>query len=268
MRTTLNGIEVEYTIDGDHGPWLVMSHSLGCDTAMWELQMPALAGRYRVLRYDTRGHGRSEATAGPYTLDQLADDAAALMKHVGIDSAVWVGFSMGGMIGQTLALKHPSLTRAVVLADTTSEHHATPQSVWDERIRVAREQGMAPLVEPAIGRWFTPSFRAAHPEQVAAVAETIGRTPVEGWAGCCAAISGVHTTDRLSEITCPVLVIVGEHDIGTPLASALTIHRALPDSVLAVVSDAAHMTCIEQPAQFNRVLRQFLDSRVERASPP
>ncbi|MBT9549961.1 MAG: 3-oxoadipate enol-lactonase [Hydrogenophaga sp.] len=262
MRTTLNGIEVEYSIDGDSGPWLVMSHSLGCDMAMWDPQMPALTGRYRVLRYDTRGHGRSEATAGPYTLDQLADDAAALMKHVGIRSAVWVGFSMGGMIGQTFALKHPSLTQAVVLADTTSEHHATPHSVWDERIRVALEQGMAPLVQPAIGRWFTQAYRERQPERVAAVARTIGRTSVDGWAGCCAAISGVNTTSRLHEIACPVLVIVGEHDIGTPLASALTIHRALPDSVLAVVSDAAHMTCIEQPSQFNRVLRQFLDARV------
>lgn len=262
MRTTLNGIEVEYAIDGDSGPWLVMSHSLGCDLAMWDLQMPALTGRYRVLRYDTRGHGCSEPTAGPYTLDQLADDAAALMKHVGIQSAVWVGFSMGGMIGQTFALKHPSLTLALVLADTTSEHHATPQSVWDERIRVAREQGMAPLVQPAIGRWFTQAFREQQPEQVAAVAQTIGGTSVDGWAGCCAAISDVNTTSRLHEIACPALVIVGEHDIGTPLASALTIHRALPDSVLAVVSDAAHMTCIEQPIQFNRVLRQFLDARV------
>lgn len=263
MRTTINGIEVEYTIDGGSGPWLVMSHSLGCDMAMWDLQMPALTGHYRVLRYDTRGHGRSEATAGPYTLDQLADDAAALMKHVGIERAVWVGFSMGGMIGQTFALKHPSLTRGLVLADTTSEHHATPHSVWDERIRVALEQGMAPLVQPAIDRWFTQAYREQQPERVAAVAQTIGGTSVNGWAGCCAAISGVNTTSRLHEITCPSLVIVGEHDIGTPLASALTIHRALPDSVLALVSDAAHMTCIEQPSQFNRALRQFLDARIQ-----
>lgn len=262
MRATINGIEVEYVINGNQGPWLVMSHSLGCNVAMWDPQIPALAGRYRVLRYDTRGHGSSQATPGPYTLDLLADDAAALMDHVGIDSAVWVGFSMGGMIGQTFALKCPARTSALVLADTTSEHNATPQSVWDERIRVALEQGMAPLVQPAIGRWFTPAFRESHPDIVAPVAQAIATTPVNGWAGCCAAISAVHTTPRLPEIACPALVILGEHDIGTPLASALTIHRTLPDSVLAVVSDAAHMTCIEQPAQFNRALRQFLDARV------
>lgn len=264
MRAQINGIEVEYAVDGTQGPWLVMSHSLGCDISMWDPQIPALAPGYRVLRYDTRGHGRSASTPGGYTLDQLADDAAALMDHVGIDKAVWIGFSMGGMIGQTFALKYPRRTQALVLADTTSEHHATPQSVWDERIRVAREEGIGPLVQPAIGRWFTQTFRDSAPDAVAKVAEQIGGTSVDGWAGCCAAIASIHTTPRLNEINCPVLVIVGELDIGTPLASALDIHRGLPDSVLAVISDAAHMTCIEQPLQFNRALRQFLDARVKR----
>jgi 3-oxoadipate enol-lactonase len=167
---------------------------------------------------------------------------------------------MGGMIGQVFALRHAARLQALVLADTTSEHHATPQSIWDERIRVAREQGMQPLVQPAIGRWFTQAFRDAHPDIVAPVAAMIAGTSVNGWAGCCAAIAAVHTTPRLHEIACPALVMVGEHDIGTPLASALTIHCHLPDSVLVVIADAAHMTCIEQPAQFNRALRMFVDS--------
>lgn len=262
MHAHVNGVGIEYTVEGDAGPWLVMSHSLGCTQAMWDPQMPALAGRYRVLRYDTRGHGRSEGPAGGYTLEQLADDAAALMDHLGIAHASWVGFSMGGMIGQVFALRHPARLQAVVLADTTSEHLATPQAIWDERIRVAHEQGMQPLVQPAIGRWFTPAFREALPDTVASVAAMIAGTSVNGWAGCCAAIAAVHTTDRLREITCPALVMVGEHDIGTPLASALTIHRHLADSVLVVIADAAHMTCIEQPAQFNRALRIFLDAHL------
>lgn len=261
MHARLNGVEIGYSIEGDTGPWLVMSHSLGCTRAMWDPQMPALAGRYRVLRYDTRGHGQSEGPPGAYALEQLADDAAALMDHVGIERAVWVGFSMGGMIGQVFALCHASRVQALVLADTTSEHHATPQSVWDERIRVAHERGMAPLVQPAIGRWFTAAYRENQPDTVAAVAATIAGTSVNGWAGCCAAISAVHTTPDLAAIGCPVLVMVGEHDIGTPLASALTIHRHLPNSVLVVIADAAHMTCIEQPAQFNRALRVFLDAQ-------
>lgn len=260
MRAHVNGVDLEYSIEGEQGPWLVMSHSLGCNRSMWDLQMAALTKRHRVLRYDTRGHGASEAPAGVYTLEQLADDAAALMDHASVECATWVGFSMGGMIGQVFALRHAHRLRSLVLADTTSEHHATPLSVWDERIRIAHEQGMHPLVEPAIGRWFTPTFRAACPEMVAPVGASIAATPVNGWAGCCAAIASVHTTPQLGKITCPVLVLVGEHDIGTPLASALTIHRHLPQSTLVVISDAAHMTCIEQPAQFNRAMLMFLDS--------
>lgn len=259
MHAHVNGVGIEYSVEGEQGPWLVLSHSLGCTRAMWDPQMAALAGRYRVLRYDTRGHGGSEATPGAYTLEQLADDAAALMDHLGIGRATWVGFSMGGMIGQVFALRHAGRLQALVLADTTSAHDATPQSVWDERIRVAREQGLQPLVQPAIGRWFTQAFRDARPEVVAPVAAMIAGTSVDGWAGCCAAIASVCTTPRLHEITCPALVMVGEHDIGTPLAAALTLHRHLPDSVLAVIADAAHMSCIEQPARFNRALRLFLD---------
>jgi 3-oxoadipate enol-lactonase len=262
MHARLNGVEIAYSIEGDTGPWLVMSHSLGCTQAMWDPQMPALAGRYRVLRYDTRGHGSSEGPPGAYTLEQLADDAAALLDHVGVQRAIWVGFSMGGMIGQVFALRHAARVQALVLADTTSEHHATPQSIWDERIRLAHEHGMAPLVQPAIGRWFTPAFREAQPEVVARTAAAIGGTSVNGWAGCCAAIASVHTTPHLHAISCPAMVVVGEHDIGTPLASALTIHRHLPNSVLIVIADAAHMTCIEQPAQFNRALRVFLDAQL------
>jgi 3-oxoadipate enol-lactonase len=258
---------IHYTIDGTQGPWLVLSHSLGCDVSMWEPQLPALTGRYRVLRYDTRGHGRSAAGLAPYTLDELADDVAQLMDHLGIAQATWVGFSMGGMIGQTFALKYPERVLALVLADTTSQHGATPQSVWDERIRVARAHGVQPLVQPAIGRWFTAAFREAQPAIVEGVANVIASTSVEGWTGCCAAIASVHTTGELHRIHCPALVIVGEHDIGTPLAASLEMHRHLPNSTLAVIADAAHMTCIEQPEHFNRALRMFLDATFGRGGP-
>ena len=259
---------IHYTVDGLQGPWLVLSHSLGCDVSMWDPQVPALAHRYRVLRYDTRGHGRSGAGEAPYTLDALADDAAQLMDHLGIAKATWIGFSMGGMIGQTFALKYPDRVEALVLADTTSEHGATPQSVWDERIRVAREQGVQPLVEPAIQRWFSAGFREARPATAEGVARVIASTSVEGWTGCCAAIASVHATGDLYRIGCPALVIVGEHDIGTPLAASLEMHRRLPQSTLAVIADAAHMSCIEQPDRFNRALRMFLDTTVGATAVP
>ncbi|MBT0961644.1 3-oxoadipate enol-lactonase [Denitromonas iodatirespirans] len=265
MQVEINGVSMAYSVIGESGPWVIMSHSLGCDQRMWDHQLDALAGRYRVLRYDTRGHGASGATPAPYSLDLLADDALKLMDHVGADRAHWVGFSMGGMIGQVFALKHGERLRSLVLADTTSAHTATPASMWAERIRTAREGGIAPLVAPAIGRWFTERFRTDEPEETERIAQMIRATSVDGWCGCCAAIAEVHTTERLGEIQCPVLVMVGEHDIGTPLSAALDIHRHLQDSVLAVVSDAAHMSCVEQPAQFNRALRLFLDTHSDPA---
>lgn len=268
MHAVVNGVGIEYSIDGEEGPWLVLSHSLGCTRAMWNSQMVALTSKYRVLRYDSRGHGESEGPPGAYTLERLADDAAALMEHLDIERAIWIGFSMGGMIGQVFALRHAAKLQALVLADTTSEHHATPKSVWDERIRVAHEGGMQPLVQPAIQRWFTQTFRESQPEIVAPVAAMIAGTSVNGWAGCCAAISDVHTTERLLEVTCPALVIVGEYDIGTPIDSALTIQRHLRQSTLVVITDAAHMTCIEQPEQFNRALGMFLDSLPNGSSAP
>jgi 3-oxoadipate enol-lactonase len=258
MNMVANNVRVEYSIAGDQGPWLLLSHSLGCDMSMWDAQISELSSKYRVLRYDTRGHGKSETTSGAYSLDELAEDAHALLDALGINQVIWIGFSMGGMIGQTFALKYPKRLLGLVLADTTSQHDATPQSVWDERIRVAKELGIEPLVAPAIGRWFTQEFRQTHPEDIARIAKQISNTSMEGWCGCCAAISAIHTTENLHEISQPTLVIVGEHDIGTPLAAALTLQRRLPNSNLVVITESAHMTCIEQPAQFNRALRMFL----------
>lgn len=260
MRVSVNGAEIEYTVDGEEGPWVIMSHSLGCTLAMWDNQVPVLKGKYRVLRYDTRGHGGSSATPAPYTLNQLADDALGLLDHLGIEQVHWVGFSMGGMIGQTFALRYPQRLLSLVLSDTTSAHTGTPHAMWEERIRVAREQGIAPLVGPAIGRWFTERYRRDHGDDVARVAEMIAQTSVNGWCGCCAAIASIDTTNSLHRIALPVMVMVGEHDIGTPLSAALDMHRRLDNSVLVVISDAAHMTCIEQPVQFNRALSMFLDS--------
>lgn len=263
MRVSINGVDVAYSITGEIGPWVIMSHSLGCTQAMWDAQMDALRGQYRVLRYDTRGHGASGASSGPYSLDLLADDALGLMDHLGIDRAHWVGFSMGGMIGQVFALRHGDRLNSLVLADTTSAHTSTPASMWAERIRTAREHGIEPLVQPAISRWFTEGFRTANLRETARIAAMISQTSVDGWCGCCAAIADVHTTERLREIACPALVMVGEYDIGTPLAAALDIHRNLQQSILVVISDAAHMTCVEQPGQFNRALRQFLDVQLK-----
>ena len=258
MKVKANGIEQNYMVQGS-GPWVVMSHSLACDLSMWAPQLELLAKNFSVLCFDTRGHGKSDAPAGEYTLEMLAEDARGLLDAMGIASCHWIGLSMGGMIGQVFALRYPELLKSLVLADTTSRYPAEAQSLWDGRIATAREKGMEPLVEGTLSRWFTDGFRAQHPEMCERVAATIRATPVPGYVGCCHAIPRINVTGRLKEITCPSMVIVGEQDAGTPVAMAQEIHAALPGSELVIIPSAAHLSNLEQPAAFNKAVSGFLD---------
>jgi 3-oxoadipate enol-lactonase len=261
MKATVNGIETYYEIHGkEASPWLVFSHSLACSVRMWDEEIARHKGKYRVLAYDTRGHGHSAAPKGPYTLEQLADDLHALLKHLKIEKPHYVGLSMGGMIGQTAALKYPGLFRTMTLCDTTSRYPAEAAPMWEERIRVAESKGMAPLVQATLERWFTEPFRKNHPEKVKAVAALIENTPVAGYAGCCAAIPKINVTSRLKEIKTPTLVICGENDPGTPPAMAREIQENIPGAKLKLLPQAAHLANIEQPEAFNRALADFLSS--------
>jgi 3-oxoadipate enol-lactonase len=262
MKVRANGIEISYAVEGS-GPWLVFSHSLACDLSMWNEQAAAFASRYRVLRYDTRGHGKSGAPNSDYTLDQLATDAKSLLDALEIKSCHWVGLSMGGMIGQTFALKYPGIFRTLTLADTSSRRHENARQMWDERIKLANEQGMAGLVDGTLARWFTEPFRRSNQEMMARVAAMIRTTPVAGYAGCARAISVLDLTHRLKEIKCPALVMAGEQDAGTPPAMAREIHDNLPGSELLIIPSASHLSNLEQPAVFNRALQAFLDKHPE-----
>ena len=253
------GLDIHYRIDGGEGPWLTLSHSLGCDLSMWEEQMSLLTPRFRVLRFDTRGHGASSAPPAPYTLAEMADDLHALFGALGIRQTHFVGLSMGGMIGQTYAIAHPGVFQSMVLADTTARRPPQDISVWDQRIRLAETQGMAALVESTLARWFTEPYRRAHPEAMARFGEGIRRTPVAGFCGCCAAIARVDVLDRLKEIDCPALVMVGEHDHGTPPEMSRQIHAQLRGSELVMIPDAAHISNVEQTERFNAALLAFLD---------
>ena len=262
MKASANGIETYYEIHGKEGaPWLTFSHSLACSTRMWDPQIEALKSRYRILVYDTRGHGKSMAPAGAYTLEQLADDLYALLKHLAIDSTHFVGLSMGGMIGQTFALKYPGVLRSLTLADTTSRYPADAAGVWNERIHTVETRGMQPLVQPTLERWFTEAFRKSHPEVVKCIAVLIAGTPVAGYAGCSHALPKINLSARLREIKCPILVICGDKDPGTPPAMAREIHDNAPGSTLVLIADAAHLSNLEQPAEFNRALEAFLSSQ-------
>src|SRR5687767_12731143 len=215
MKASVNGTELYYEVTGKEGaPWLVLSHSLACNVRMWDPTVEALKDRYRILNYDMRGHGQSAAPAGPYTLDMLAEDVISLMKSLNIRRAHFAGLSIGGMIGQTLALKNSSLVEKLILADTG--HSQPPEAIaqWKERIAIAESKGMQALVDSTMQRWFTDSFRKSEPAKK--IAAIIAATPVAGYVGCGRAIMGLNTTGRLKEIRMPVLAIAGEQDPSAP----------------------------------------------------
>jgi 3-oxoadipate enol-lactonase len=259
MKIRVNDIDVNYVLEGPaHAPTVTFSHSLATDLSMWNPQAAALAKRYRVLRYDTRGHGNTDAPSGAYSLAQLADDARGLLKALGIARTHWVGLSMGGMIGQTLALSTPGLFQSLSLCDTSSRVPPEAKPTWDERIAVAETKGMDPHVEPTIARWFTPKFVESRPDVVNPVRDMIRRTNPRGYAGCCHAIRSLDLTDRLDAITIPTLIIVGAQDVGTPVAASQAIHERIKGSELVILDPASHLSNLEQPEHFTRALEMFL----------
>jgi 3-oxoadipate enol-lactonase len=259
MKTKVNGIEINYEISGKEGaPWLVLSHSLACNVRMWDPTVEALKDRFRILNYDMRGHGQSEAPAVPYTLDMLAEDVLSLMKSLDIRRAHFAGLSIGGMIGQTLVLRNPSVVEKLVLADTG--HMQPPEAIaqWKERIAIAESKGMKALVDSTLQRWFTEGFRKNQPHIVSGIAKLIESTPVAGYVGCGRAIMGLNTTPRLKEIRVPVLAIAGEQDPSAPGTKYLG--ENIPGAKLVLIPNAAHIANVEQPAAFNRALSEFLSS--------
>jgi len=257
MKIHANGIDIHYEISGS-GPCVVFAHSLGSDHSIWAAQKSALAGRHKVIAYDLRGHGQTSAPPGPYDFDLLARDAVALLDALQIDKASFVGISLGGMIGQALALAAPERLDKLVLADTACRYPPAAQAAWPERIRQIEAGGLAPLVDATLERWFTAPWRAAHPETVARIGAIIRATPVAGYVGCCHAIAQLDFHARLPEIRVPTLVLVGEQDAGTPPAMAREIAAGIPGARLAIIPGAAHLCNIEQAETFNRLLLDFL----------
>jgi 3-oxoadipate enol-lactonase len=265
MKINANGISVNCELSGSASAATVMlSHSLATQLGMWAPQLAALEPRYRVLRYDTRGHGGSDAPAHSYSLEQLAEDAMALLDALGIHAVHWVGISMGGMIGQAVALNHPDRLLSLVLCDTAAAMSEDAQPVWQQRIDTAGRRGMAVLVEETLQRWFTPAFLAQDPPVVRQIREMIRSTPVEGFVGCSQAIRRLNYLERLSRITVPTLIVVGEDDPGTPVAASEAIHARIPQSRLQVIPSAAHLCNIEQASAFNTALLEFLRRQPQR----
>jgi 3-oxoadipate enol-lactonase len=258
MKIKSNGININYVIEGE-GPWLVMSHSLACDLSMWDEQVGLLKKQFRVLRFDTRGHGASDVPAGAYSMDILSEDLRGLLDGLKVENSHFMGLSMGGMIGMSFALKYPKRLRSLVLCDTSSRIPAEAGAIWEGRIKTATEQGMEPLVEPTLKRWFTEPFFNANSAMMARVGKLIRSTPVAGYAGCCHAIRPLNITDKLGAINCPVQVVVGEQDAGTPVAMSRDIVNAIPGAELVIIPSASHLSNLEQPAKFNEAVLGFLN---------
>ncbi len=259
MKIKSNGIHMNCELSGrKNAEVVVLGHSLASSLVMWRPQMEELNRHFRVLCYDTRGHGGTDAPAPPYTLEQLGEDAMALLDALDIDVMHWVGLSMGGMIGQCLALNHPGRFRSLSLCDTAAVIPKEANPVWQERIDLACREGMAPLVQSTLERWFTPPYLALNPPMVDVIRRHLLATPVDGYVGCSEAIRGLNYLDRLSEIKVPTLIMVGEDDPGTPVDASQAMHDRIPQSKLVVITSAAHLSNIEQTEVFNHALMTFL----------
>jgi 3-oxoadipate enol-lactonase len=247
---------LHHVVDGDTGPVVLLGASLGTDLSLWDDLAADLARDHRVVRFDTRGHGGSPAPEGGYTMDGLVADVLALADELGVDRFAYVGLSLGGAIGQVLALAAPQRLTALVLA-STAPVFGEP-STWRARAAEVRREGLEPLVEPTFARWFTDDFRASHPEDVARVREMFVATPREGYAGCCEALATYDVTDRLGRIAVPTRVVAGSEDPGTTPEVGRSMVAAIRDADLDVDDGAAHLANVARPTEFRSAVRGHL----------
>ncbi|WP_433695973.1 3-oxoadipate enol-lactonase [Paraburkholderia phenoliruptrix] len=253
----VNGTELHYRIDGDrHGnaPWVILSNSLGSDLSMWTPQVAALSKQFRVLRYDTRGHGHSEAPKGPYTIDQLAGDVLGLMDTLKIARANFCGVSMGGLTGVALAARHASRFERVVLANTAARI-GSPE-VWVPRAARARTEGMAALADAVLPRWFTADYIEREPVVLAMIRDVFVHTDKEGYASNCDAIDATDLRPETHGIKLPVLVISGTHDVAATPAQGRELAQAIPGARY-VELDASHISNIEKADAFTKTVIDF-----------
>jgi 3-oxoadipate enol-lactonase len=253
----VTAVEVHAVVEGPaDAPVVVLAHSLGADLSMWDPQVPALAERFRVVRYDLRGHGRSPAPAGDSTVDDLADDVVALLDRLGVQRAHVVGLSIGGMAGLRLAVREPA--RVASLAVLCSSAYTDNEQFWRDRATTARTQGTGSLAEAVVGRWLTPGYAAANPDLVARLRAAVAAADDEGYASCCAAIATMDQRSDLGRITAPTLVVSGDQDEALPPEQQRVIADAVPGARLVTVSPAAHIASIEQADQVTAALLTHL----------
>lgn len=254
--TTDDGVRLFYQIDGSAGaPALVLSNSLGTDLAMWDPQMPALLAKFRVLRYDTRGHGQSAVPPAPYQVDRLGRDVVALLDACGIARAHFCGLSMGGMTGMWLGREAPARIDRLALCNTAAR--IGPPELWDKRIETVRTAGINAIVPGVIERWFTEPFRERAPTAVSRIAGMLRATPPEGYTAACAAIRDMDQRDQLATIAARTLVIAGASDLATPAVDGKLVADRIAGARFVELA-AAHLSNIEAEGDFTAALLRFL----------
>jgi 3-oxoadipate enol-lactonase len=260
MKIKANGININYQVDGPEGaPWLIFSNSLATNLTMWDEQANELQQTYRVLRYDQRGHGSTDAPGGRYSFGTLLDDAVALMDGLGIKKAHFAGLSMGGATALGLAETRPERLDRVIVCDSPCQSTPTSAQQWEERIVVAQKHGIEALVEPTVARWFPSETVEANPPHIDKVRRMIRGTPVNGFIGCAAALADHDYAAAVATVTRPVLFMAGEKDGVTPVAMR-KLCTALPGSRYVELPGAGHISNMDAPKAFANVLSAWLKS--------
>lgn len=251
-----DGCPIHVEVSGpDRAPVLMLSNSLGTTLHMWDDQVRPFTEHFRLIRYDRRGHGRSGAPPGPYTIEQLGRDALAILDAFNVKRAHWCGLSLGGMVGMWLGTHAPQRINKLVLANTTAGFD--DRDSWVERVRTIRENGLAAIAEASMGRWFTQGFRERAPKVVQRIHDAFLATPPEGYIGCCEAIMNMNQRESIRAIKAPTLIIAGRHDPSTTVAAAEFMRERIPGAEM-IVLESAHISNIEQADKFTDAVLDFL----------
>lgn len=254
---TSTATDVHHVVEGPpDAPPLVLLNSLGSSLAMWEPQIDELAARFRVIRFDARGHGRSPVPAGPYALADFGADVIALLDRLGVARAHLTGLSLGGMTAMWLAINAPERVDRLVLCCTSAK--LGPPEMWADRAAKVRAEGTGAIAEAVVSRWVTPEYAETHPADVARLQAMVAATPAEGYASGCKAIEEMDLEDELAQIIAPTLVIAGADDPATPPDHGARIAARIPGSRMAVVPHAAHLGNLEQAAEFTALIEGHL----------
>ena len=254
-----DGVRLFTCVDGPEGaPWLFLSNSIAADHTMWDGQIDWLTKKYRVVRHDARGHGRSDAPTGSYTFSMLIDDIVAIFNHYDIAQATFMGLSMGAMVGIGFVLAHPERTTSFVCCDARAAGNEPFARGWDDRACVVRQAGMAGILQATLDRWLKKSFTEAHPDVAKKVADMILRTPAQGYIGSASMLKTLDYAKRIADIKVPTLFVVGADDTGAPPDIMRDMAGSVPGAVFAVVANAAHLPNVDNAAGFRAATAEFL----------